>query len=87
MAGAAGVVSVEELIHEDLVSEYGVSVMSVVGGFDELSDFCLCLDSGGEVVFGGNTRFHGNENDLNHSVVLSPSPVLLWMAYYGGSLI
>ena len=72
-------VSVEELIHEDLVSECGVSVMSVVNSFDELSEFCLCLDRGGEVVL--------VRSDLSYSVVLSPLPVLLWMAYYGGSLI
>ena len=44
---------VEELVCEvfgDLVSESGVSVVSVVDGFDELADFCSCLD-GGEAVF------------------------------------
>ena len=48
-----GVLLVEELVCEvfgDLVSESGVSVVSVVDGFDELADFCSCLD-GGEAVF------------------------------------
>jgi len=53
--------------------------MSLVNSFDELSEFCLCLDRGGEVVL--------VRNDLSYSIVLSPLPVLLWMAYYGGSLI
>ena len=49
-----GVVSVEELVHGvfgDLVSEGGVSVVSVVDSFDELSDFCSGLDGAGEAVF------------------------------------
>ena len=49
-----GVGSVEELVHKvfgDLVSKCGVSVVSVVDAFDELADFCSCLDHAGKAVF------------------------------------
>ncbi len=69
-----GVGSVEELVHKvfgDLVSKCGVSVVSVVDAFDELADFCSCLDHAGKAVFvEEHAFFHSREKRLSNSIVL-----------------
>jgi len=72
--GGGGVGSVEELVHKvfgDLVSKCGVSVVSVVDAFDELADFCSCLDHAGKAVFvEEHAFFHSREKRLSNSIVL-----------------